>query len=543
MSRNVAELVVDALIENGIEQLYCLPGVQNDDFFDALYDRQDVLPPIHTRHEQGAAYMALGAALATGKPQAFCVVPGPGFLNSCAALATAYALNAPVFALIGQIPSAAVGKGFGLLHEIPDQFGVLRGLTKHAVTIANGDEAPGLVREAFLALRSGRPRPVGLEVPANVWRMPVNAGADALSVAAPPPPAVDTNKIEEAGRLLSTAKRPMIVVGSGAQDHSSDVTRLAEMLSAPVLSFRTGHGVMSSDHDLAARGPVGHDLWRTCDAVVGIGTRLQTQTMQWGVDDDLSIIHIDIDDAELGRIHEPTVAVHADVHEALPALIAAVEGNETHRQEWRAVVRDTKARFEKIYRERLAPQLDWLTAIREALPEEGIFVDELTQVGYVSRFALPVYRPRTFLSTGYQGTLGWGFAAALGAAHARRDVPVVSISGDGGALYAIGELATAVRHGIPLTLVIFNDNAFGNVRRFQIENYNNRAIASDLASPDFVKLAESFGVEGMRVQTPDQLRHHLAHAIETSTPTVIEVPVGEFPSPWDFVLMPKVRGQ
>ena len=176
------------------------------------------------------------------------------------------------------------------------------------------------------------------------------------------------------------------------------------------------------------------------------------------------------------------------------------------------------------------------------MPKDGIFVDELTQVGYVSRFAFQSYLPRTFLSTGYQGTLGWGFASALGAAHARRDVPVVSISGDGGALYTISELATASRHNIPITAVIFNDNAFGNVRRFQIEKYNNRPIASDLKSPDFASLAESFGVKGMRAKTPEELRFCLRSSFKTSEPTVIEVPVGDFPSPWDFILMPKIRG-
>lgn len=542
MPANVAELVVDTLIQNGIEQLYCLPGVQNDDFFDALYDHQAILPPIHARHEQGAAYMALGAALATGKPQAFCVVPGPGFLNACAALSTAYAVNAPLLALIGQIPSPAIGKGFGLLHEIPDQFGALSGLTKQAVSIENGDAASNLIGEAFRSLHSGRPRPVGLEVPANVWRQPVGNIAADLSVVGASAPVLDTDKIERAAKLLLSAKRPLIVVGSGAQNCSIDVRRLAEMTAAPVVAFRNGRGVMSSHHALSAGGPVGHDLWRTCDVVLGIGTRLQTQTMQWGVDDNLSIIHIDIDASELGRIHEPTIPIHADIRDALPALIAAVEGKEAHREEWRGAIRDSKARFEKTYQEKLGPQLDWLTAIRNELPEDGIFVDELTQIGYVSRFAFPVYQPRTFLSTGYQGTLGWGFGAALGAAHARRDVPVVSISGDGGALYAIGELATAVRHKIPLTLIIFNDNAFGNVKRFQIENYNNRAIASDLTSPDFVKLAESFGVEGLRAESPEILRRHLSRAFKSDGPTVIEVPVGEFPSPWDFILMPKVRG-
>lgn len=541
MTNTVAGLVVDSLVANGIDQLYCLPGVQNDDFFDALYDHRHILNPVHTRHEQGAAYMALGAALATGKPQAFSIVPGPGFLNGCAALATAYSLNAPLLALIGQIPSRAIGKGFGLLHEIPDQLAILRGLTKHAERLVDGKDASALLNSAFSDLTNGRPGPVGIEVPVDVWNHPIG-DTSPKPKAGGSSPIPDLAKLDEAATILSSAERPLIVVGGGAQDCSIYVTRLAETLSAPVMAFRNGHGVMSSRNRLSITAPVGHRLWQDCDVVIGIGTRLQTQQMQWGVDDAMKIIHIDINPAEIGRINKPAVGICADASDAVPALLDALGSDMADRSDWLNTIDQAKADFATLCQERLGPQLSWINAIRAELPDNGIFVDELTQIGYVSRFAFPTYKPRTFLSTGYQGTLGWGFATALGAAHARRDVPVVSISGDGGALFTIGEMATAVHHEIPLTLIVFNDNAFGNVRRFQIENYNNRPIASDLTSPDFVKLAESFGARGMRATSPEELREHLAVAIKSDGPTLIEVPVGDFPSPWEFIMMPKVRG-
>ncbi|MCH9662391.1 MAG: TPP-binding protein [Gammaproteobacteria bacterium] len=542
MPRTVASFVIDTLIDNGMDQLYCLPGVQNDDFFDALYDKQSELSPIHTRHEQGAAYMALGAAMATGKPQAFSVVPGPGFLNATAALSTAYAVNAPVLALVGQIPSNAIGKGFGLLHEIPDQLGVLKGLTKYATRISDGSEVSEAMSTAFAALQSGRPRPVGVEVPVNVWKAPVDDNTPPAQINTLPAAAVDTDKIERAARLLSQAKRPLIIVGGGAQNSSDEITRLAELMSAPVMCYRSGQGVVAGDHALSIGPPIGHALWSQIDVVLGLGTRLQIPQMQWGTDADLQIIHIDIDDEEVGRITDPAVGIVADLAAAIPQLLQVLEADPGCRQDWTERVAETKAQWHKIYEDKLAPQLGWLRAIRAELPRNGIFLDELTQVGYVSRFAFETYEPRTFLSSGYQGTLGWGMATALGAAHARRDVPVVSITGDGGALFAIGELATAARHNIPLTTIVFNDNAFGNVRRFQIDNYNNRAIASDLKSPDFVELASSFGVAGRRATTPDALRKELKAAFNSGTATVIEVPVGEFPSPWDYILMPRVRG-
>jgi acetolactate synthase-1/2/3 large subunit len=191
---------------------------------------------------------------------------------------------------------------------------------------------------------------------------------------------------------------------------------------------------------------------------------------------------------------------------------------------------------------RLAPQLAFLEVIRAELPEDGIYVDEVTQIGFAARLAFPVYKPRTFLSPGYQDNLGWGYATALGAQHAKADVPVLSINGDGGFLYTGNELATAMRHQIPLIAIVFVDGAFGNVRRVQQEEFGNRLIACDLANPDFVKYAESFGAVGLRARGPNELRAALRESFSRREPTVIEVPVGAMPSPWEFIQMPRVRG-
>ena len=195
----------------------------------------------------------------------------------------------------------------------------------------------------------------------------------------------------------------------------------------------------------------------------------------------------------------------------------------------------------KTAREAIGPQIAWLDAIRAELPEDGIFVDEVTQLGFAARLAFPVYKPRTFLSPGYQDNLGWGFATALGAQRRAARRAGVSISGDGGFMFTANEMATAVRHRIPLTAIVFNDGAFGNVRRIQQERFGNRLIASDLANPDFVKFAESFGAAGERARTPEELRAALRRAFaRRDGPTLIEVPVGPFPSPWPFIFMPPV---
>jgi acetolactate synthase-1/2/3 large subunit len=236
------------------------------------------------------------------------------------------------------------------------------------------------------------------------------------------------------------------------------------------------------------------------------------------------------------------VALIGDAAPILRRLIDAVATRNAKRDSRKAEMQERHARWDEKL-EKLAPQRGFLDAIRAELPEDGILVDEVTQMGFVARIAFPIYKPRTFLSPGYQDNLGWGFATALGAQHARPDVPVVAISGDGGFMFTANELATAMRHRIPLVTVVFADGAFGNVRRIQAEHYGNRLIACDLANPDFVRFAESFGASAERAKDPAALRAALRRAFaRRDGPTLIEVPVGPMPSPWEFIHMPKVRG-
>src|SRR5581483_3125382 len=312
---------------------------------------------------------------------------------------------------------------------------------------------------------------------------------------------------------------------------------------APVLGYRRGRGVLDSRDPLSVTLPLGHDLWAGADVVLAVGTRLLVQFRQWGIDRDLTIIRIDADRSEHTRLHKPAGALPGDAKPILQSLLAELPKHNAKRPSRKAEMEERQAAWRKRLSEKLAPQIGFLEAIRAELPEDGIFVDEVTQLGFAARLAFPVYKPRTFLSPGYQDNLGWGFATALGAQDARRDVPVVSISGDGGFLYTATELATAMRHRIPLVTVVFNDGAFGNVRRIQREHYGNRLIASDLTNPDFVAFGKSFGAEAERVHSPEELRHALRRAFaHRDGPTLIEVPVGELPSPWEFIHLGRVHG-
>jgi acetolactate synthase-1/2/3 large subunit len=535
-----AEAAVEALVRHGVTTVYGVPGVHNDPLFDALYFARDRIRLIHTRHEQGSAYMALGAALATGQPQVFAVVPGPGFLNTTAALLTAFGMNAPVIGLVGQIPQRDLERGHGFLHEIRDQLGLAGHVSKFTARIGAPHEAPRLVGDAVHFAISGRPRPAILECPMDVWG---RRGAVAFDTVprAPFRPPVDDDAADAAARILGNSQRPLIVVGGGAQDASAEVIALAEMLEAPVVAYRRGQGVVPATHRLNVSLPIAHRLWADADVVLGIGTRLFLQQSQWGVDAAMQVVRVDIDPEEPNRFRKAAAAVVADAAEGCAALLRRIPSHTGAR----------RARSDELAGHgawlagclsKLEPQVGFLKAIRAALPAEGIFVDEVTQVGFASRLAFPVLRPRTYFSPGYQDTLGWGFGAALGIKVARPEVPVLAIAGDGGFMYQVGELATAVQHGIAVIVVVFDNALFGNVRLLQETVYGNRTIASDLVNPDFVALAEAFGVAALRASTPPELERAITDALSMNRPALIHVPCGPMPSPWGMILMPKVRG-
>lgn len=535
----VAQHVVEALRRTGIDTLFCLPGVQNDDFFDTLVDATDIAP-IVTRHEQGAAYMAMGAAQATGTPAACSVVPGPGMLNASAALSSAYWSNARVLALIGEIPTFARGKGYGVLHELPDQHAILQQVTKHAALLAEPDAAVADLQGAIDAVVSGRPRPVSVEVPVNRWRSPASG---VLTDPVATTPAIDGDALDRAVDAIRRAERPLVFVGGGAQDASAEVQALAELIQAPVTTRRMGHGVVPTSHPLFAHLAMGHRLWSNADLVIGIGTRMEWPLLQWGTDDDLTIVKIDIDADELDRHDVGTIGVTGDAAAVCTALVDAMssDGRRSDRTDEVAALRH---QYESDLA-RLEPQLAHLAAIRDVLPDDGVLVEDVTQIGFASHLAFDFRRPRTFQSSGPAGTLGAGYAQALGAQHAlqRQGRRAVAVCGDGGFLFTGNELATAVQHDINLVCIVYADGAYGNVKRMQQQKFgDDRTIASTLRNPDFVAYARSFGAVGMHAANPDEVRVRLDEAFSIDAPVIIEAAVDPMPDPWPFFIRGRARG-
>jgi len=532
------EAIAHSLVAHGVDTVFAIPGVQTYELFDAFARLGERVRVIGPRHEQTTGYMAFGYAKSTGKVGVYSVVPGPGVLNSSAALCSAYGASAPILCVTGEVPSDFIGSGKGHLHELPDQLATLRTLTKWAERIDHPAQASGLVAEAFRQMTNGRPRPAALEMPWDVFGMRAPVTIQTPDTTTPPLEA-DPEQIERAVKLLSRARNPMIMVGSGAQHASAEVLALAERLQAPVVSFRGGRGVVSDEHPLGFTCAAGFRRWAQTDVLIGIGSRLELQWFRWpDQPEGLKIINIDIDPEQTPRV-KPDVAIVADTAAAAVQLEAELEragvGYASRRDEFEAVKEQTLSEVAQVQ-----PHMDYLRAIREVLPRDGFFVEEICQAGFTSYFGFPVYEPRTFVTCGHQGTLGFGFPTALGVKAGNPARAVVSISGDGGFMFGVQDLATAVDYGINVVTVLFNNNAYGNVLRDQQRLFEGRLIGSELRNPDFVRLAESFGLAASRVSTPGALTVELARALENDAPALIEVSLerGIEASPWPF-LMPQ----
>ena len=534
-----AEAIVEGLLAHDIDTVFALPGVQTYGFIDALArnrDRHDG-PRIRTvgaRHEQACGYMAFGYARSSGRPGVFNVVPGPGILNASTALLTAHSSNVRVLALTGDMPSNEKGRERRTLHELPGQLSILRAITKWADHIEHPAQASVLVARAFQEMASGRQGATALQAAWDYFTSTANVGP-AVTLPPLPQPEIDLDAIDAAARLIAAARAPMLFVGSGALNASAELTALAETMGAPAVTFRGGKGVVSSDHPLGLSMAAAQYLWPQTDVAVVIGSRFELLDMRWRYrPPGLKIIRIDIDPGEMRRL-PADIGIVCDAAVGARALVRALERVGTPKRRDELIAR-AKADASVAIRT-IQPQMSYLDVIREVLPRNGFFVDEISQMGFAAMFGFPVYQPRTFVTSGHQGTLGFGFPTALGVKVAFPDRPVISVTGDGGFMFAVQELATAVQYGINLVTVVFNNESYGNVYRDQQQQFGGRLLGSELVNPNFVTLAESFGVSATPVSSPTELRPVLERAFAADRPVLIEVrvPRGTESDPWKFI--------
>jgi acetolactate synthase-1/2/3 large subunit len=531
-----ADLLAETLEREGVEVVFGIPGVQILDAVDALY-RGGKIRWISTRHEQTAAYMAYGYARTSGKIGVAIVLPGPGALNTTAAIGTAYTASAPVLLISGQIESRHMGFHRGVLHEMDRQIDVFRNITKWSGRATVVEDIPVMLGQAFEQLRSGRPRPVEIEVPYDIWSQSAEMSLPEISLPAPFMP--QPSDIKEAARLLRNAKHPLMVAGSGAANTAvaAEVVKLAERLTAPVVMTVDGLGVVPTHHPLYAGNVT---LWlnpafAAADVVLAAGSRLRVSgNASLELRPDQRLVRIEFGADELDASHRVVLDIKADILTSMTALNREMSGpvSSAWRQEEIARIREqNRARLQKA-----APlQMSIINAMHDVLPEDAIIVSDITNLGYWSEIAYPVDRIRSYVDSSYFATLGYAFPTALGAKVANPDKPVVVICGDGGFPYASPELATAVQEGINVIVLLFTDNAYGTVTGIQRRQFGGRYAGNRLLNPDYVKFAEAFGATGIRLTSPVELGSQFSRALGATAPVIIEVPVPQLDTPWDVL--------
>jgi len=533
-----ADHLVDGLIAHGVDTVFGIPGVQTYELFDS-FARSEAIRVIGARHEQTVAYMAFGYAQATGRAGVYTVVPGPGVLNSAAALLSAYGASAPVLCLTSEVPTQFLGRGLGHLHEMPDQLATLRTMTKWSALVEHPSQVPDAIATAFLRALSGRPRPVSLAVPWDVLGM--RGPAVPVEPHLLPRPELDTELITSAADLIGGARNPMIMVGGGARHAAAEVRELAEHLQAPVVPFRGGRGIVPDDCALGFTCASGFERWADTDVVIGIGSRMELAWFRWpNRPAGQRTVLLDIDPRQATRL-AADIALIGDTADTAAALTKALRDIVPPRRDRSMEFNAVKAQVAEQVRD-VGPELDYLAAIRDVLPRDGMFVEEICQAGFASYFGYEVYSPHTFITCGHQGTLGFGYPTALGVQAAFPDRPVVSVAGDGGFMFAVQEIATAVQYGLNVVAVVFDNGSFGNVQLDQQRLFDGRTLGATLANPNFARLAREFGAQGLTAHTPEQLRTALDTALSGGKPAVIHVPLelGTGTSPWKY-LMPAPR--
>jgi len=531
-----AEAFVASVVREGVEVIFGLPGVQIMALLDAVYHCPR-LRWISVRHEQTAGFMALGYARTTGKIGVAAVVPGPGALNATAAIGTAYATSTPVLLLSGQVESFNLGKQRGALHEVVDQLDVFKPITKWCHRVLRVEDVPGAVQQAMYHLRSGRVRPVELEIPSDI----VDSSGEVTLLKSKPIPVIppEPAPIRAAAELLASARRPIILAGGGATaaDASPELTAVAEHLRAPVITTPEGKGAIREDHPLALGtfyyriGPAKYVFPRG-DVILVVGSRLYFRAPLPGdFRPDRKLIQIDIDASEIGRNQSVQVGIVADARLALKSLLEELP--EKSQSTWQPSELEEIRKTIVAAVEAEAPlQLSILRTIRRELTEESILIPGVTNVAYWGHLAYPVLRPRTYFTTSYFATLGFAFPAALGAKVGNPDKPVVTLCGDGGFMYALPDLATAVQEKLNVVTLVFADGAFGASLDDQQTRFGGRVIGTRFHNPDFAQAAQSFGAIGIKLSHPAELAEALPSALKAERPAVIEIPIPTLSTPF-----------
>jgi thiamine pyrophosphate-dependent acetolactate synthase large subunit-like protein len=536
-SRTGGEWVVEALVAEGVRHVFGLPGIHNLAIYDGLL-RAPALTHVLTRHEQGAAFMADGYARASGRPGVVLVTTGPGATNTLTPLAESYAGSQPVLVLMSDVPHALIGRDLGALHEVPNQIACFRPVTRWAETILEARDIPGAVQGAFHLFRTGRPGPIALSLPTDLLTARVEAAVRPPATDRRPP--CDVRLIAAATERLAQARRPLIVAGGGvvAAEAGAELQALATRLGAPVITTVMGRGSLAETDPLwlgvLPNKRATQAALEAADVILAVGCRFAHRSthgllLNLALRPDQALLHLDLDPTVIGRVYAPALGIVGDARDGLAGFLLALgSGPAESEWDWTALASARAARWPRQTAE--VDQL--LRVLRHALAPDAIVVCDQTGLNYWMEWHFPVYAPRTFLYPVGSATLGYAVPAAIGAKIAHPERQVVAVAGDGGFLFSVNELATAVKYRLPIVFVVLNDQRYGAIKWLQ-EAIFGRWGETDLANPDFPALARAFGAEGWRVAEMDALPGALARALDHAGPTLVEIPLAVDP-PWEL---------
>jgi thiamine pyrophosphate-dependent acetolactate synthase large subunit-like protein len=537
-ARTGGQWVVDALGAEGVRHVFGIPGVHNLAVYDALLGQRRIAHVL-ARHEAGAAFMADGYARASGEPGVVLVTTGPGATNALTPLAESYAGSVPVVCIMSDIASDLVGRDLGALHEVPNQIDCFRPVSRWADVVTDGRSIATAIAGAFDLLRTGRPGPVALSIP-NDLLFGTSGGVVRTERAGRRPPC-HVAEIADAARLLAAAERPLLVAGGGvvSAGAGAELLAVARRLGAPVITTVMGRGAISEAdplwHGVLPNKRATEEAFREADVVLAVGCRFAARStrgllLNLAFAPHQALIHLDIDPAVIGRMFKPQLGIVGDAKDGLARLVEGLgAGAATSR--WnrpRLAERKTAASA------RYTPEVDELIrALRSALPPHGIVVNDQTGINYWMEWRYPVLAPRTFLYPVGSAVLGYAVPAAIGAQIARPGTPVVAVAGDGGFMFSVNELATAVKYRLPIAFLVMNDDRYGAIKWLQERMFQGRWGEADLANPDFLALARAFGARAERVTAIAALPDALRAAFAGDGPTVLELRMAVEP-PWEL---------
>ncbi|RJS82083.1 biosynthetic-type acetolactate synthase large subunit [Candidatus Bathyarchaeota archaeon] len=528
-----AEALVKALEKEGVKHIFGIPGGATLPIYDVLYDSD--IRHILVRHEQAAAHAADGYARVSGRPGVCFATSGPGATNLVTGITNAYMDSVPIVAFTGQVPTSWIGKD---AFQEADIVGITTPITKHNFQVQKASDIPRTVKIAFYIATSGRPGPVLVDLPKDIQIDHAEMEFDDEISLRGYKPTYEPHPIQvrRAAELLANAEKPMIIAGGGviASNASEELIRLSEKILAPVATTLMGKGAIPEDHPLAL-GQLGmhgtlaaNKLILEADVLLCVGMRFSDRTTgdPKKFCPDAKIIHVDIDSSEIDKnikcylpiVGDAKLTLHA-INEALNVVL------KEKRTEWMRKVKEFKAQWESSVKEGFTPPY-LMKVLREILPKDAIVATEVGQNQMWAALYFKSYLPRTFVSSGGLGTMGFGFPAAIGAKVARPDRVVVDIAGDGSFMMNYPNLACAVSENIPVIIIVLNNSVLGMVAQWQRLFYGRRYSQVHLGGvPDFVKLAEAHGAQGLRAETVEEFRKAVKQAIESDVATVIDVPI------------------